>query len=131
MPTLVMTSNRSYLIRALHEWILDNGMTPQLLVDAHREGVRVPPGHVQDGKIVLNVAPRAVQGLTMNNDAISFRARFSGVPEQVSLPPDAVLAIYARENGQGMAFADGTPAPEGPDDEPPEPDARPRLRVVK
>ena len=101
-----MTSHRPYLLRALYEWIADNGMTPHLLVDATRPEVRVPVGAVKDGRIVLNVADRAVSGLEMTNDLIRFSARFGGVSQSVSVPVGAVLAIYARETGQGMALPD-------------------------
>lgn len=99
-----MTSHRPYLLRALYEWIADNGMTPHLLVDAVRPGVQVPTHAVKDGKIVLNVAERAVTRLEMSNDVIRFSARFGGVSHPVSVPVGAVLAIYARETGQGMFF---------------------------
>jgi stringent starvation protein B len=99
-----MTSHRPYLLRALYEWIADNGMTPHLLVDATRPAVQVPLHAVKDGKIVLNVAERAVQRLEMANDVIRFSARFGGVSHAVSVPVSAVLAIYARETGQGMAL---------------------------
>jgi len=101
-----MTSHRPYLLRALYEWIADNGMTPHLLVDATRPSVQVPLSAVKDGKIVLNVAERAVQHLEMGNDVIRFSARFGGVSNSVSVPVSAVLAIYARETGQGMALPD-------------------------
>lgn len=99
-----MTSHRPYLLRALYEWIADNGMTPHLLVDATRPHVQVPTHAVKDGRIVLNVAERAVAGLQMTNDVIRFSARFGGVSHAVSVPISAVLAIYARETGQGMAL---------------------------
>ncbi|ALN92546.1 ClpXP protease specificity-enhancing factor [Lysobacter gummosus] len=99
-----MTSHRPYLLRALYEWIADNGMTPHLLVDATRPSVQVPAHAVKDGKIVLNVAARAVSHLEMGNDFIRFSARFGGVSHPVSVPVGAVLAIYARETGQGMAL---------------------------
>lgn len=99
-----MTSHRPYLLRALYEWIADNGMTPHLLVDATRQGVQVPSHAVKDGKIVLNIAERAVSHLEMGNEAIRFSARFGGVSYPVSVPVQAVLAIYARETGQGMAL---------------------------
>lgn len=99
-----MTSHRPYLLRALYEWIADNGMTPHLLVDATRPHVQVPTHAVKDGRIVLNVAERAVAGLQMSNDVIRFSARFGGVSHSVSVPVSAVLAIYARETGQGMAL---------------------------
>ncbi|MGY0611110.1 MULTISPECIES: ClpXP protease specificity-enhancing factor [unclassified Luteimonas] len=101
-----MTSHRPYLLRALYEWIVDNGMTPHLLVDALGPGVRVPPHTVKDGRVVLNVAERAVSRLHMDNEAVSFTARFGGVSHPVTVPVGAVLAIYARETGQGMALPD-------------------------
>lgn len=99
-----MTSHRPYLLRALYEWIADNGMTPHLLVDATRSGVQVPMFAVKDGRIVLNVAERAVAKLEMSNEHVRFSARFGGVSHAVSVPISAVLAIYARETGQGMAL---------------------------
>lgn len=99
-----MISNRPYLIRALFEWILDNNMTPHLLVDAMHPQADVPRQFVEEGRIVLNIAPTAVKDLVISNDMISFSARFGGVPAAVGLPPAAVLGIYARENGHGMIF---------------------------
>ncbi|MEX2525483.1 MAG: ClpXP protease specificity-enhancing factor [Gammaproteobacteria bacterium] len=99
-----MTSNRPYVLRALHEWILDNGMTPYILVNAEVPDVVVPREYVNEGKVVLNVAPRAVKNLHISNDFVSFSARFSGAPFEVHVPQNAVLAIYARENGKGMIF---------------------------
>lgn len=98
-----MTSSKPYLIRAIHEWCVDSGLTPYLVVrvDAHTQ---VPREFVRDGQIVLNISPEATHHLMMGNDTISFQTRFSGVPFQVSVPVAAVAAIYARENGQGMAF---------------------------
>lgn len=101
-----MTSHRPYLLRALYEWIADNGMTPHLLVDATRPGVRVPQHTVKEGRVVLNVAERAVARLQMDNEAVAFTARFGGVSHPVLVPVGAVLAIYARETGQGMALPD-------------------------
>src|SRR5690606_18069156 len=97
-------SHRPYLLRALWEWIVDNGMTPHLLVDATQPGVRVPPHTIKDGKVVLNIADRAVAKLEMGNEAVSFSARFAGVSHAVVVPVPAILAIYARETGQGMAL---------------------------
>lgn len=108
-----MTSHRPYLLRALYEWIADNGLTPHLLVDATRPGVQVPRHAVKDGRIVLNVAERAVAGLEMSNEQIRFSARFGGVSHGVVVPVGAVLAIYARENGQGMALPPEDEASEG------------------
>lgn len=109
-----MTDNRPYLVRALHEWICDNGLTPYLLVDSAVSGVRVPQQAVKDGRVVLNIAPRAVTRLDLANDVISFQARFSGVAMLVVVPLEAVLAVYAMENGQGMMFP---PAEGAQDDE--------------
>jgi stringent starvation protein B len=116
-----MTSNRPYLLRAVHEWICDNGLTPYIVVDAARPGLKVPPQAVSDGRVVLNLAPRAVARLEIGNDAISFMARFGGVSHAVSVPVAAVQAIYARENGQGMLLAEDAAvaaAPAGSNDSP-------------
>src|SRR3546814_2221985 len=99
-----MTSHRPYLLRALYEWIADNGMTPHVLVDATQAGVRVPPHTVKDGRVVLNIADRAVARLEMDNDSIRFTARFGAVSHPATVPISAVLAIYARETRQGMAW---------------------------
>ena len=138
-----MGSNRPYLLRALNEWINDNGMTPYLLVDAGRDGVQVPASSVKDGRVVLNIAPRAVAHLAIDNHEVRFMARFGGVSQSVYVPVGAVLAIYAQETGQGMMLPDdGTDVGDGGDspDEPPsgpgpdaggEPPRRSHLRVVK
>lgn len=102
-----MTSNRPYLLRAVYDWVCDNNLTPYVLVDAMGEGVRVPPQVIKDGQVVLNIAMRAVSNLDLGNDRISFKARFSGVSQSINIPIDAVLAIYAQENGQGMMFPVG------------------------
>ncbi|WP_019555705.1 ClpXP protease specificity-enhancing factor [Thiomicrorhabdus arctica] len=99
-----MISNRSYIIRAMYDWIVDNNWTPHVQVDAHYPGVDVPQAHVQEGVIVLNLAPSAVVGLSMKNDWFTFKARFGGIETTLNFPPEAVLAIFARENGQGMPF---------------------------
>lgn len=114
-----MSSHRPYLLRALYAWIADNGMTPHLLVDATQAGVRVPAHTIKDGKVVLNIAERAVAKLELDNDGVSFTARFGGVSHPVMVPIAAVLAIYARETGQGMALPEDISS--GPDDEPPNP----------
>ncbi|MGB0133829.1 ClpXP protease specificity-enhancing factor [Dokdonella sp.] len=125
-----MSSNRPYLLRAIHDWINDNGLTPYLLVEAGAPGVRVPPAAVKDGRVVLSVAARAVARLEIGLDMVSFMARFGGVSHSIEVPVSAVLAIYAQENGQGMMFAaDDSPQPEPPPAE--EEPKRPRLRVVK
>lgn len=101
---MTMTSNKPYLIRAVYDWIVDNGLTPYILVQAECLGVQVPQKHVLEGKIVLNISPSATRGLLLENDRIVFTARFSGKTEQIYVPPGAVLEIYAKENGRGIAF---------------------------
>lgn len=153
-----MTSSRPYLVRAIYDWILDNHLTPHLVVDAAMNGVNVPPAAIRDGQVVLNIAPRAVAQLELGNDQVRFLARFGGVSHDVRVPLAAVLAVYAQENGQGMMFpADAqegsenlapaaapvlapvlaavqTSEPQGGDEDPSSPPAkrgRPALRVVK
>jgi stringent starvation protein B len=106
-----MTPSRPYLIRALQEWMVDNNFTPYIVVDAGVQGVQVPQDFVADGQIILNISATAVRGLIVSNDAIDFNARFGGVPMRVYVPIVAVLAIYARENGQGMVFGSEPGAP--------------------
>lgn len=138
-----MTSSRPYLIRAMYQWITDNGMTPHLLVDVAIDGVQVPTEHVQNGKIILNVAPMAIGALILGDEEITFSARFSGKSMSIYFPIEAVLAVYAKENGQGMMFSedDGAVSSDSEDDDGPDPDPdsgpgsskakRPSLRVVK
>lgn len=132
-----MTSTRPYLIRALHEWIVDNSLTPYLVVFARADGVEVPQQYVnKDGQIVLNIAPRAVVDLSLSNDAVSFKARFGGIPMEIYVPCGAVLGIYAQENGQGMMFDIETPPPQPPskaarDSKSASDDKKPSLRVIK
>jgi len=138
-PKVEMKPQRPYLLRALYEWIVDSGCTPHLLVDAERPGVAVPRSFVQDGRIVLNVAPRAVRGLDFHDAWVCFECRFGGAPMQVELPMASVLAIYARETGAGMAFEEdegraGAEAGGHGDDGPPDGTGGPggpNLRVVK
>lgn len=125
---MTMNSSRPYLIRALYEWIVDNGCTPYVLVDAGAPGVEVPQQYVKNGQIVLNVSPGAVADLLVSNDDLRFRGRFGGIAIDVIAPITAVLGIYARENGQGMVFEPERPQ-SGPDDEPR--GGKPTLRVVK
>jgi len=115
-----MTSHRPYLLRALYEWIADNGMTPHILVDAQQPGVQVPAHTVKDGRVVLNIAERAVAKLQLDNETVRFTARFGGVSHPVTVPIAAVLAIYARETGQGMALPEDVGGT-GPEDTPPAP----------
>ncbi|WP_306519802.1 ClpXP protease specificity-enhancing factor [Rheinheimera sp.] len=147
-----MTPNRPYLLRAFYEWIVDNNLTPYLVVDATLPGVKVPLQHVQNGQIVLNINPSAVGNLLLGNDAVTFNARFGGSPFALYIPQRAVLAIYARENGAGTMFTaeedddellaeellddeaepvvaqTETPEPTEPDDKPKRPS---HLRVIK
>lgn len=110
-----MNSSRPYLLRAFYEWIVDNNCTPYIVVNAEAPNVDVPREYVEDGRIVLNVAPGAVRSLLMQNDHLEFQARFAGVPFSIYAPMRAVTAIYAKENGRGMVFKDDD------EDEPPPP----------
>ena len=123
----------------MHEWMGDNGNTPHIVVDTSVDGVTVPAEHVKDGKIILNISESAAHNLKMNNDAVSFRARFGGVPFDVWVPMRSVLGIYARETGQGMIFSHDSDAgaKTAPDVDQPSADdiestrARSHLRVIK
>lgn len=132
-----LTPSRPYLIRALHQWVLDNQCTPYILVDTSMPNVSVPEDFVENGQIVLNISPSAVRDLLMDNEGVSFNARFGGVPMSVFVPTIAVLAIYARENGQGMMFGAeaGAPTLEQPPEPPvpPQPPQgnKPSLKIVK
>lgn len=141
-----------YLLIAYYEWILDNEWTPQILVDASHPQVDVPLQFANDGKIVLNIAPTAVANFELNHDYVSFNARFSGRSLSLYIPTSSIIAIYARENDQGIMFSANMygaddmettsdaigPAEtkgqddDGPDDEPPKPPkGKPKLKVVK
>lgn len=137
-----MTANRPYLLRAFYDWIVDNSCTPYLVVDATVSGVKVPTQFIQNGQIVLNILPSAVGNLQLGNDVVTFNARFGGQPFALYIPVQAVLAIYARENGAGTVFtleededdAELLSAELTDDNEPPEP-PKPRkashLKVIK
>lgn len=102
-----MTPSKPYLIRAIYDWLVDNELTPYIVVDAHMEGVQVPVQYIdEEGRIVLNISPRACRGLHLENDRIVFSARFAGIVHQIFVPPLAVQAVYAKENGRGMVFDD-------------------------
>ncbi len=128
-----MKPKRPYLLKAAYEWVADNDLTPYLLVNADDEAAVVPMEFVQDGQIVLNISMGAVRNLLMDQDGVSFEARFSGKPMQVFVPIAAALALYAKENGDGLFFpdeefpSDPTPTP------PPEPKKESgfKLKVVK
>jgi stringent starvation protein B len=124
-----MTSSKPYLVRALYEWILDNDNTPYILVDTNADQVLIPTGIGSDDKVVLNLAPAAVQSLDMNNEAIAFSARFNGVSEHIFVPISALRAIYARENGEGMMFPEEeTGATAGSENARPK---APTLKIIK
>ncbi len=139
-------STKPYLIRAVHEWACDSGLTPYLSVKVD-ENTRVPVEHVKNGEIMLNIGLDATHKLTIGNDLIQFSARFSGVSRECSVPIVAVQGIFAKENGQGLFFPKesearsttpgaamhpaSTDKPEDPKPDSPSPGGRPRLQVVK
>ncbi len=125
-----MTPTRPYLIRAIYDWIVDNGMTPHLLIDSQFEDVQVPRQYEQDGKIVLNISSTATQNLDINNEAVEFSARFEGEATVIYIPISHVLAIYTRENGQGMMFGEDNEFTPPPDSSSPS-IKRTHLKVVK
>tara|TARA_B110000116_G_C16366708_1_gene372252 strand:- start:8 stop:358 length:351 start_codon:yes stop_codon:yes gene_type:complete len=116
----------------LYDWIVDNGMTPHLMVDAGYPDTLVPEKYIKDGKVVLNISTASVKELDLGNELISFNARFDGQPIKIMVPVNAVMAIYARENGNGMIFAEETlsNASTVADDKPPE-IKKPSLKIVK
>ncbi len=124
-----MTSLKPYLLRSIYEWIIDNNLTPHLLVDASHPHAVLPENFIDDGKIVLNVRPEAIQELSLGNTTVEFNTRFNGQSMHIIAPVPAILAIYAKENGKGMVFdqeeEDTEPPPEN------KPPQRPHLRVVK
>ena len=126
-------STKPYLIRAIHEWCSDSGLTPYLSVQVNA-ATRVPAEHVKNGEIVLNVSYDATHRLTIGNDLIQFSARFAGVSRECSIPVDAVTGIFARENGQGLFFPREAPA-EAVSPSTPEPTTpnggRPKLQIIK
>lgn len=138
-----MNSSRPYLLRAIHQWIVDNDCTPYLLVNANAPGVMAPQEYVENEKIILNISPTAAHNLLLGDEEVMFNARFGGRPMEVIAPVEAVLAIYARENGQGMLFTEDVVAEDGEepaaetepaaasDDEAEPAPKRPHLRVIK
>jgi stringent starvation protein B len=134
-----LTSTKPYIVRALHEWCVDNALTPHLVVAVDGQ-TRVPMAYVKDGEIVLNLSYSATKGLHIENDAITFSARFGGVSQNLYVPMSAVRGIFARENGQGMFFeiepvqsesaSKETGVDDGGDKEPPKP-RKPFLKVIK
>lgn len=130
---MAMTSNKPYLIRAFYDWIVDNQLTPYILVDASYPNVQVPPEHIRNERIVLNISPAATRGLLLENDRIVFTARFSGNTEQIFVSPGAVLEIYAKENGRGIAFPseEETSPPSGDSGSDANSKSKPSLKLVK
>jgi stringent starvation protein B len=131
-----MSPQKPYLIRAIFEWLVDNGETPYLLVDATLDGVQVPEQFINEGKIVLNIEPNAVRNYHADNDWISFSARFSGKAMELFIPISAVRSIYGKESNQGMFFPEDDLTPEPPKrPEATKPDSgknkRPGLQLVK
>jgi stringent starvation protein B len=129
-------STKPYLLRAIHEWCSDSNFTPYLSVKVDAN-TRVPMEYVKNGEIVLNLSYDATHRLTIGNDSIQFSARFNGVSRECSVPVDAVLGIFARENGQGLFFpvepapAEPATAPEPASETPASPPTRPKLQIVK
>ena len=127
-----VTSKRSYLIRAMHDWMTDNGFTPHIVVDAAADGITVPENYITDGKIVLNVSCAATHNLILDKHNVQFEARFEGMNHHLNVPMLAVIGIYAKETGQGMVFTDDE-IPSSPTEEPigGNVSGRPSLKVVK
>jgi len=136
-----MTSSRPYLVRAFHEWIIDNNMTPYIVVNATMPGAKVPQQYVDDGRIILNIAVTATDHLVIDNSRIEFKASFGGKIQTVLAPINAIEAIYAKETGKGMIFSEDDEGTPPPDNTPPSSDSsdntkdtggkKSHLRVVK
>lgn len=131
-----MTSNQPYLLKAMYDWLVDNGCTPHIVVNANYPGVSVPQQYVADGQITLNIAPRAVNEFAMSLETVAFNTRFGGVPTEIFIPVKSILGIYARENRQGMMFhaedlqQDGESGDSPRDPQPPK-GGKPSLKVIK
>ncbi len=124
-------SRRPYLIRAMYEWMSDNGETPHIVADCSAKGVSVPPEYVRDDRIVLNISDQATTALTIGNETIEFETRFGGVTCTIAVPISAVIGIYAKESGDGMLFGDADPEPDPDDDSATGKTKKPQLKVVK
>ncbi|MBL4681237.1 MAG: ClpXP protease specificity-enhancing factor [Pseudomonadales bacterium] len=125
-----MNSSVPYLLRAINEWILDNGCTPYLILDAAVNDTSVPMDYVKDGQIVLNISATAIRDLVIGDDHVAFSGRFGGVPHEIFAPMKAVMGIVAKENGEGMWF----PREESDPEPPPTPIKKkspPKLKVIK
>lgn len=130
----MMTSNRSYLLRAFYDWIIDNKLTPYILLDSDLPHVEVPKQSTKDGKITLNISTDAILNLKIDTQAIQFEASFNGQSMLIYAPIQAVLAIYTRETGQGMVFTEEENGEEGGGNPPPprvRPGTKPKLSIVK
>lgn len=130
-----MTSSRPYILRALYEWINDNRLTPYIIINVNKPDVFVPREYINDGRIVFNISPDAIFGLEITNSQLQFDATFSGMSRHISTPIEAIEAIYAQENGQGMFFGDEPGGDSPPDDskftKTPTTVKKPHLKVVK
>jgi len=126
-----MTSLKPYLIRSVYEWIVDNGFTPYILVNAENNRGNLPEDYIDNGKIILNLRPQAVEALSLSNEAIEFNARFGGKAMLVSVSVNAVMAIYAKENGKGLVFNQEDGDEIEPTPEQNQPSSKPSLRIVK
>ncbi len=123
-----MNSSKPYIIRALHEWISDNDCTPLVLVSSKYEDVQIPSGIDEEGKVVLNISYGATKNLEIIDEGILFDARFSGRSQNLFVPVGSILAIYARENGQGMMFGDNDELPDPPQSKKQKLDSKPKLK---
>ncbi len=129
-----MSLSRPYLIRAIYQWVVDNGLTPYIVVDCTEDFIDIPEQFIHDGQVILNISPSAVQNLEITDQSIFFNARFAGVPRQLDISVLSVLAIYARENGQGLIFSNDHLPPDIKQKEQPEVKNKPKkptLKVVK
>lgn len=128
---MTMNSSVPYLLRAINEWIVDNGCTPYLILDAAVNDTSVPMEYVKDGQIVLNISASAIRDLVIGKDHVAFSGRFGGVPHEIYAPMEAVMGIVAKENGEGMWF----PREEATPEPPPKPGKKkrgpPDLKVIK
>ena len=125
-----MNSSVPYLVKAIKEWIQDNGLTPYLMINAEENGVEVPIEHVKDGRIILNISPSAIRNFYASDEGIGFSGRFSGTAREIFSPVGAVVGIFAKENGKGMWFSDQIePSPSGP--EVGDKKSKPKLKLVR
>ena len=138
MPDSQMTSSKPYMIRAIYEWIVDNHKIPYIVVNSNSDNIKIPMQYAENGRIILNISPNAAAKLQMDNDVITFSARFSGAPMNVVIPTSAVLAIYAKETGAGMVFEEeddssggNPPPPPTPPSSSPPPFGKPNIKLVK